>query len=85
MGLKINAGKIIALGVKRDQRGNCKKVRVNGEEMKEVDKLNYLRLTISTDGGRKEEVDQRVRKERKLWCTMAKLGKENKLSREVKR
>ena len=31
--------------------GNCKKVRVNGEEMQEVDKFNYLRVIMNMEGG----------------------------------
>ena len=30
--------------------GSCEKVRVNGEEIQEVDKFNYLGVMISTDG-----------------------------------
>ena len=57
---------------------------VSGEEMQEVEKSNYLGVMVSTDGGM----------ERK-WLTgclgkkgsgtMAKLGKQNMISREVKR
>ena len=40
--------------------GSCEKVRVNGEEMQEVDKFNYLGIMISTDGGKGEELAHRV-------------------------
>ena len=51
MGLKINIGKSKVLAIKKDQMGSCEKVRVNGEEIQEVRKFNYLRVMISTDGG----------------------------------
>ena len=35
-------------------------MRVNREEMQEVDKFNYLGVMISTDGGMGEEVAHRV-------------------------
>ena len=76
MGLKINVGKSKVLTVKKDQMGNREKVRVNGEEMKEVDKFTYLGVMISTDCGMGEEVAHRVTKT-KLW-------KENMISRQVK-
>ena len=37
MGLKINAGKSNILTIKKEQVGSCERVRVNGEEMQEVD------------------------------------------------
>ena len=40
---------------------------------------------ISTDGGMGEEVAHRVLKGRKVWETIAKLWKENIISRVVKR
>ena len=42
MGLKINVGKskVLTINIYRDQIGSCEMVRVNGEEMKEVDKFN---------------------------------------------
>ena len=63
--------------------GSCDKVRVNGEEMQEVDKFNYLGVMISTNSGMGEEVAQSVPEGR--LGTMAKLWKENMVSREVKR
>ena len=51
MGLKINVGKSKRLVVKKNQMGSCKKVRMNGEEMQEVNKFNYLEVMISTGGG----------------------------------
>ena len=85
MGLKSNVGKSKVLMVKRDQMGSCEKVRVSGEEMQKVDKFNYLGATISTDGGMEEEVAHTVAEGRMVWGTMAKLWKENMISREVKR
>ena len=35
-------------------------MRVSGEEMQEVDKLNYLGIMISVGGGKREEVAHRV-------------------------
>ena len=43
------------LTIKKDQLGSCERVRVNGEELQEVDKFNYLGVMISTDGGMGEE------------------------------
>ena len=51
MGLKVNVGKSKVLTIKKDQEGSCERVRVNGEEMHEVDKFNYLRVVLSTDSG----------------------------------
>ena len=85
MGLKINVGKSKMLTIKKDQMGSCEKVRVNGEELQEVDKFKYLGVMISTDGGMGEELAHRVLEGRKVWGTMAKLWKENMVSREVKR
>ena len=39
MGLKINVGKSKVLRIKKDQMWSREKVRVNGEEMQEVDKF----------------------------------------------
>ena len=51
--------------VKKDQMRSCEKVQVNGEEMQEVDKFNYLGVRINTDGSIGEEVANRcLRKER---------------------
>ena len=65
--------------------GSCEKVRVNGEEMQEVDKFNYLGVMISTDGGMGDEMAHRVLEARKVWGTMENLWKENIISIEVKR
>ena len=51
---------------------SCEKVRVKGEEMKEVDKFNYLGVMISTYSVMGEEVAHRVLYGRKVWGTMAK-------------
>ena len=56
---------------------------VNGEELHEVDKFNYLGVMISKDGGMGEEVTHRVLERRRFWETMVKLWKENIMSREV--
>ena len=85
MGLKINVGKSKVLMVKKGEMGSCEKVRVSGEEMQEMDKFNYLGVMISTDGGMGEEVAHRVLEGRKVCGTMAKLWKENMISRGVKR
>ena len=66
MGLKNNVGKSKVLTIKNDQMGSCEKVRVNGEELQEVDKFDYLRVMISTDGGMGEEVAHRVLEGRKV-------------------
>ena len=85
-GLKINVGKSKVLTIKKHRMESCEKVTVNGQEMQEVvDKFNYLGVMISTDGGMGEEVAHRVLEGRKVWGTMAKLWKENMISREVKR
>ena len=55
--------------------GSCEKNRVNGEEMQEIDKFNYLGVMISTDGGMGEEVANRELEVRKVWRTMANLWK----------
>ena len=88
MGLKINAGKGKVLTIKKIQMGSCEKVRVNGEELQEVDevdKFNYLVVMISTDGGMGEEVAHRLLEGRKVCGTMTALWKENMISIEVKR
>ena len=61
-----------------------KKVRLNGEEMQEMDKFNYFGIMISMEGGIGEEVAHRVPKRRKVWGTQAKLWKENMIFEEVK-
>ena len=68
MGRKINEGKSKVLMIKKDQMGSSTKVRVNGEEMQEVDKFNYLGVMISTDGGVGEEVAKRVLEGRWQSC-----------------
>ena len=73
MGLKINVGKNKVLTIKKDQMGSCEKVRVNVEEMHEVDKFNYLGVMISTDGGLGDEVPHRALETSKVWGTMTKL------------
>ena len=60
MGLKINVGKSKVLMVKMDHMGSFEKVRVSREERQELDKFNYLRIMISTDGGMGKEVTYRV-------------------------
>ena len=60
MGLKINVGNSKVLTIKKDQLGSRENVKVNGKEVQEVDKFNYLGVMISTDGGMGEEVAHRV-------------------------
>ena len=84
MGLKTNIGKSKLLIIKKDQMRSYEKARVNGEEMQEVDKFDYIGVMISMDGGMGEEVAYRVLEGRKVWGTMAELWKENMISREVK-
>ena len=55
------------------------------EELQEVDKFKFLGIMICTDGDVEEEVAHRVLEGKKVWGTMAKLWKENMISREVKR
>ena len=50
-----------------------------------MNKLNYLGVMICTDSGMVEEVSHMVLEGRKVWGVMAKLWKENMISREVKR
>ena len=83
-GVKINVEKNRVLTIKNDPVGSCEKVTVNGEEMQEVDKFSYLGVMIITDGGMREGVTHRVLEGRKVWRTMAKLWKEDLISREVK-
>ena len=45
-------------------------------------KFKYLEVMISTDGGMGEEVAHMVIEGRKVWGTMAKLWKENMISRK---
>ena len=85
MRLKINEGKNKVLMIKRNQMGNCENVRVNGEEMQEMDKFNYLGVMIGSDGGMKEEVAHRVLVGRNVLGTMANLLKEGMISRKVNR
>ena len=49
-----------------------------------MDKLNYLEVMISTDGGMGEELAHRVLEGRKVRGMMTMLWKENMISREVK-
>ena len=70
--LKIDVGKSKVLTIKKDQMRSCDKVRVNGEDMKEVDKFNYLGVNIITVGGMGEEVSHSVHEGRKVCGTMAK-------------
>ena len=60
MRLKINIGKSKVLTINKDQVGSCERVRVNGDEIKEGVKFNYLGVMIRTDGGMGEEVANRV-------------------------
>ena len=66
MGLKINVGKSKVLMVKKDQMMSCEKVRVNREEIQEVDKFNYVGVMISTDGGMVKEVAHKILEGRKI-------------------
>ena len=66
MKLKTNVGKSKVLVVKKDQRGSCEKVGVNGEEMQEVNELKYLGGVINADRGTGEEVSHRVLEERRV-------------------
>ena len=50
--------------------GSCERVKVKREEMQEMDKFNYMGITIRTDGGMEEEVAHRVLEGRKVWGTM---------------
>ena len=54
----------VVLITKMNQKGSCEEVRVNGEEMQELGKFNYLGV-ISTEGGMGEEVAHRTLEERK--------------------
>ena len=46
MELKINVRKNKVLMIKKDKMGSCDEMKVNGEEMQEVDKFNYLGIMI---------------------------------------
>ena len=70
--------------IKKDQVGSCERVEVNGEELQEVNKVNYLGVMIITDCGMAEGVAHRVLEGRKVWGTMAKFWNENVISREEK-
>ena len=48
-------------------------MRVRGEGIQEVDKLNYLGLMISTDDAMEEEMAHWVLERRKVWGTLAEL------------
>ena len=52
--------------------------------MQEVDRFNYQGVTISMNSGVGEELVNGVLEERKVWGTMARLWKENMMSRKVK-
>ena len=49
-----------------------------------MDKFKYLELRINADGGMGEDVIHRALERRKVWGTMAKLWKENMISRYLK-
>ena len=53
--------------------------------MEKVDKFNYLGVMISMDGSMGWEVAPRVLEGRRVWGMMAKLWKENIISRVVNR
>ena len=67
------------LVVEKVWKVSCERVK-----MQEVDKFNYLGAMISTDGGMGEEVSHKVIERRKVVGTMAKLRKEEMISREIK-
>ena len=46
MGLTINVGKSEVLGVKKDHRGSCEKVRVNGDKMQEGENFKYQEVRM---------------------------------------
>ena len=69
--------------VKKDQMESCEKVRVSGDEMREVDKFNYLGVMLSTDGGAEEEEAHRVLEGKMVKGTMAKLSKGKMIKREL--
>ena len=75
-GLKINVEKSKALVTEKDQMGSCERVRVRGEEMKDVDKIHFLGVIVITDDGIGKQAAHRVLKGRKLWGTMAKIWRE---------
>ena len=52
--------------------------------MQNMYKFNYLGVIISYDSGMEEEVAHEVFEGRKVWRSMAKLWKENMISRKVK-
>ena len=66
-GLKINVGKSKVLKIKKDQMGSCKKVRVNGEEIQEVDKFNCLGVIICMDGGMGRNWLKGYLREESMW------------------
>ena len=51
MGLKINVGNV---------GESCEKVKLNGEEMQEIDTFKYIILIINAEEGTGEEVPQRL-------------------------
>ena len=53
--------------------------------MHELGKFNYLGVMMSTDGGMEEKVAHRILEGSKVLEAMAKLRRENMISREVKR
>ena len=57
-GMKMHWGKTKVMMVSRT--GEECKISVEGEEVEEVEKLNYLGVTISGDGGCDDEIEQRI-------------------------
>ena len=57
-GMKMHWGKTKVMMVSRT--GEECKISVEGEEVEEVERLKYLRVTISGDGGCDDEIEQRI-------------------------
>ena len=58
--------KTVVLMIKKDKIRSFVNKRLNGEEVQEVEKFNYLGVMISTDAGMGEEVAHMVLEGRKV-------------------
>lgn len=80
-GLKINVGKTEVLRINNHQQDP---IRLNGEEIKEVEKFTYLGSIVSKDGGADEDIKSRISKARHASRTLKNIWQSSNLSSKNK-
>ena len=69
--------------VRKDQKRNIKKVKVNEEEVEEMVKFKYMIMVICVERGIGEIVSHGLQERREIQGRFKKMGKENTISLQI--